>query len=298
MKAGSKLIIGLLGLILTLAFCVKALGRPMDDNPRKVMHALYDFRFQDADSLIATMEKAAADDYMPHLMRSHYNWWKLISQGTDEKSRREYLVSLDLAEKVINTAMKGEQYSNSDVFHFINLYALKARLDVINGDYLKAIRHMKNGVDYIKSSLGKESTYPDFYLTSGLYNYMTAYGSKRYPFLAVYALVYPRGDMVIGKTQLQIAALSLDPVIRTEANYFLMKILQELEQDYEGALKHALWLTRNYPNNLIFLYHHLSIVHQLQQNELAEALKNNYLLVLSANPNLNAAQRQYLRSLL
>lgn len=271
---------------------------PMQHQAALVMKDLYHFRFEDADKKIQEMKLTAGTHYLPHLMRSHYYWWRLISQEMDDQSSRNYLESLSLAQQASQVLLRQGQPSFTDVFHLINLYALKARLDVLNGEYVRAIRHMKQCADFLKVSLGQEAVFPDFNLTSGLYNYMTAYGSRRYPFLLVYALMYPKGDMAKGKQQLQIAARSIDPVIKTEAHYFLMKILQEIEQDYAGALTYSSWLTQQYPGNLIFLYHHITLLQKVDDTRQLHTLRNHFLRELQYNDQLTARQRLYLQSLL
>ena len=175
----------------------------------EAMLALYDFRFHHADSLIQNMEETFPDHFLPHLTRANYYWWKIISENPGSEQQQLYLSSLNNAENIVKQLVRRKQYDYADVFHFINLYALRARLDLINGAYTKALRHMKNSLDFIGLSLGREEIHENFYLTSGLYNYMTEYGSRSYPFLRLYALMYPKGNMRLGISQLETAASCL-----------------------------------------------------------------------------------------
>jgi hypothetical protein len=260
--------------------------------------AVNDFRFHHADSLIQTLEKTFPDHYLPHLTRANYYWWKIITENPASDHQQRYLNSLSNAENIVRQLVKTRQYNYADVFHFINLYALRARLDLLNGDFTRAMRHLKNSVDYIGLSLGREEFHENFYLTSGLYNYMTEYGSKRYPFLRLYALMYPRGNMDLGLSQLEIAAKSQNLILQTEARYFLMKIFLELEQDHQKALEHAEWLTEKYPGNLIYLYHYQGLLSQSNQDERANVARKLYFERIESNTHLNPVQRQYLKGLL
>jgi len=264
----------------------------------KAMTALYDFRFHHADSLIQNMEENFPDHYLPHLTRANYYWWKIVSENPGSEHRQLYLTSLANAEKIVKQLVKNKQYDYADVFHFINLYALRARLDLINGEYIKALRHMKNCVDYIGLSLGREKIHENFHLTSGLYNYMTEFGSTRYPLLRLYALMYPRGNIKLGISQLETAAKSPDLVLQTEARYFLMKIFLELEQDHQKALEYAGWLTAKYPGNLIYLYHYHELLSLNHQDEKANAIRELYFERIQNNIHLSPSQRMYLKDLL
>lgn len=263
----------------------------------EAMLALYDFRFHRADSLIHIMEQTSPHHYLPHLTRANYYWWMIISENPGSDQQQLYLSSLNNAESIIRQMIRRKQYDYADVFYFINLYALRARLDLINGEYMKALRHMKNCVDYIELSLGREKIHESFYLTSGLYNYMTEYGSKRFPFLRLYALMYPRGNIKLGINQLEIAAKSQDLVLKTEARYFLMKIFLELEQDHQKALEHAGWLATKYPGNLIYLWHYHGLLLLNKKDNIARAAKYEFLEQLQNNNQISEKQRIYLRSL-
>jgi tetratricopeptide (TPR) repeat protein len=271
---------------------------PLDNDVKTALIAIYDFRFHDADSLLNHMETNYRGSYLPHLVRAGFYWWLIISEDDSSVNKERYIASLSKAEISINTVFQNNSYYYKDIFHLINLYALKARLDLLNGNYLKALRHMKNCVDFIDISLGKEKAYPDFNLTSGLYNYLSDYGTRKYPFLVFYSLMYPRGNMLKGLEQLKVATQNDDEVIRTEAHYFLMKIYIELEKNYEEALYHASYLTEKHPGNLIFLYHYYQLL-QLQGNaEMASEVKSDYKYQLKFNTHLSSRQKQYLIGLL
>jgi len=264
----------------------------------ETMLALYDFRFHHADSLIHIMEETSPDHYLPHLTRANYYWWRIISENPGLDLQQFYISNLNNAENIIRQMVKDKQYDYADVFHFINLYALRARLDLINGEYTKALMHMKNCVDFIGLALGREQIHENFYLTSGLYNYMTEYGSRRYPFFRLYILMYPKGNMKLGISQLETAAKSQDLVLQTEARYFLMKIFLELEQDHQKALEHAGWLATKYPGNLIYLYHYHELLSVNNQEAKANAIRKLYFERIKSNTHLSSVQRQYLEGLL
>jgi hypothetical protein len=271
---------------------------PLDNDVKTALIAIYDFRFHDADSLLNHMETNYRGSYLPHLVRAGFYWWLIISEDDSSVNKERYIASLSKAEISINTVFQNNSYYYKDIFHLINLYALKARLDLLNGNYLKALRHMKNCVDFIDISLGKEKAYPDFNLTSGLYNYLSDYGTRKYPFLVFYSLMYPRGNMLKGLEQLKVATQNDDEVIRTEAHYFLMKIYIELEKNSEEALYQASYLTEKHPGNLIFLYHYYQLLQLQGKAEMASEVKSDYKYQLKFNTHLSSRQKQYLIGLL
>lgn len=264
----------------------------------KAITALHEFSFHSADTIIQSMERQYPDHYLPHLTRAHYYWWKMISQESEVRKRKHYLSSLEKAEQLVNQMVQGGAYDKQDVFHFINLYAMKARLDLLNGEYRAALRHVNRCVRFLKTSLGYEENFEGFYLTSGLYNYMTDYATGRLPLFFVYALLYPRGDMEKGIAQLNNATRLENLIVRTEAHYFLMKIFLELEKDFIKALPHARWLTEKYPGNLIYLYHYYQLLSLSRNETMALDVKRAYHDILQNHNHLSPAQRNYLLQLL
>lgn len=190
-----------------------------------------------------------------------------------------------------------ENYWES-IFYQINIYASMARLDLLNGDHFRSIRYMRQAADKLTVSLDLTDKFTPFLLTSGLYNYIAGYGERTFPFFRIYTLRYPRGNANRGIEQLTLAANSGKPLVETEANYFLMKIFLELEKDFSAALVHASWLVERYPQNLIFLYHYYQAALQLYNYPLAKEIKNDFLLAIQENQQLNELQRIHFRVLM
>jgi tetratricopeptide (TPR) repeat protein len=262
---------------------------------KNAIQAMQNFHFTSADSICSLMERNHAHSYLTHLTRANYYWWHIISQEYDSELEKKYLNSLDKAQRAI---VLSDQAEYSDIFYYINIFALKARLDVKNNEYLRAVNHLRRCIVYIEKSLGNESMMTGLYLTSGLYNYVADYGVTKYPFFRVYTWLYPKGCMTTGIQQLKTAAESDDNVISTEAHYFLMKIYLELENNYNMAQQHSKWLINRHPDNLIYLYHHYEIIAKLEQRTKAELIKKDFFIRLGNHGHLHHCQKIFLEQLI
>lgn len=260
----------------------------------KEMHR---FDFHRADSLAQILERHHPNHFLTHFTRANYNWWLIITHPRDGNLERAYLSSLNNALEAIEKS-SGSNMAGNKLFWVINIYAFKARLDLMNHNFLKAIRHMDKCIGYINKSMGHEQKYPNLYLTSGLYNFLSAYGALKYPFLRPYTIFYPKGDMDKGIQQLYAATENANPVINTEAHYFLMRIYLDLKRDLSKASYHAGWLTVHYPENLIFLYYAHKIKVELMKNYRAEELKERYMYLLGRNNQLNPIQKRHLTEMI
>ena len=113
---------------------------------------------------------------------------------------------------------------------------------------------MYNTIASIEIALERESININYKLIAGLYNYFVAYTIDKYPIFYPYFFLFPKGNKQKGLNQLETCKNSKDIFIYTEANYFLMKINLEFENNYELANNYSTILTEKYDNNLLFQY--------------------------------------------
>jgi hypothetical protein len=252
---------------------------------------LYHFQFIKADSVARQLKLQYPSNPISYIFAANCCWWKLISREPTDACKKGFYEELSLSLMYLNTKKK-ELLTNQDVFNYINVYAYCARLDLMENNYFKAIKQLDYFIDYQKMSFGKEDTYPPFNLTSGLYNYTIPYSMKHYPFLLPSLLFVPDGDAELGMKQLEIAATSSDILIKTEANYFLMKINTELEEKYPQANQHAQYLVGLYPENLLYRYYYFELL--MKQKQYSNAEKQMEAIKLYSNGNeLSVRQKIY-----
>lgn len=264
---------------------------------QQVVNALYQFKFADADSLIAELEIKYPEHYIPALARAHFYWWKMISQHPESQIESRYIDNLRTAEQLINNKSTSG-FNDKVLFHLIQVHAYLSRLDLMRSEYVSAYRNLHRSVKHIKASFGREQFFTAFLLTSGLYNYLAAYVSEHHPLLRIYFMLHPRGDINKGIEQLQQASASDHNVIATEAKYFLMRIFFDLENNPGKAIEYASILTEQYPENLIFLYYHHKIAAALQASDKVARLQQQYDEALKSNSQLNDFQVKYLEGIM
>ncbi len=263
---------------------------------KQTMQALYSFNFSRADSLSTEMLRKFPGHYLSHFTRSQYLWWLIITHPESPELENQYYQTLAQSLSSIQEYM-GPNKSYEHTFYFINIYAMQARLFLKRKEYLRTIISLRNCINEIEASLGKESLYPPFFLSSGMYNYMSEYAKKKLPFLALYTLLYPKGNMVLGLEQLKAASTSGQMVWETEATYLLMKIYLELEQNHVLALQLARQLAETYPENLIYQWHYLQALELMQATEEARLLKTEIRNLARNSRGISSAQRAYFISL-
>ncbi len=255
--------------------------------------ALHSFNFVRADSICVLMEREYPTHYLSQFARSNYLWWQIITSPENvslEKLFRDHITKA----VALSVAGKEEASSYQDIFYFITMHAMNARLDFTHGAYIRAMKNGRNAISWVDISLGNEHNYDGLYLTSGLYNYMVVQATRKYPFLKIYSLFYPEGNKTLGIEQLRKASQSSNNALQTEAHYFLMRIFLDMEENAAQALAHANWLTKSYPENLIYQYYLLSVLNALGDNQAALEKRQEIHRKALQNKWINDSQRKHL----
>lgn len=258
----------------------------------EVVMALYHFDFRLAEVRHAALKEAYPEHYLTGFSDVFQNWWRMISWPRPGELETRYRQSILHALSLARPAVEQDP-SDQEVFFFINLHAMLARLDLQQGAWVRTLGNLRKCVEQVEWSMGREAAFGGFYLTTGLYNYLTAEAARRFPLLRPYTLFYPKGDRELGLAQLEKAFASGHPMWRTEAAYFLMRIYLDQENDAARSERFARWLTTGYPENLIFQYYHLLALQALNKADAVSVKKAEIRRRALENPGLSPEQRKY-----
>ena len=254
---------------------------------------IYNFEFVQADSSVSVLEKNYPQESRAHVLGANYYWWKIRSGDDTPFNRKKYSACLDRLQELLDKRKKAKQLTYEDIFHYINLYSYRARLELVDDGYIRALSYMTKCNTFIALSANMEEVYEPFNLTSGLYNCFMAMAKKNHPLLAPYFLFVPDCDKEKGLKQLAVCSSCSDFLLQTEANYFLMVLYGENDIDYELSASYAEKLSLQYPDNLLYLYYLFKV--KLLSGNMESAMKNLILLYQKSKtiPGLNDVQRKY-----
>ncbi len=250
--------------------------------------SIYNFRFSEAEKEIAALVSTHSGDFLSHLLSANFFWWKIITGEDSDENRKNYYSELEISGNILNS--KDRIFSNDTLYALITNYAYKARIHSMNNQYFSALAQLNNSIDYVKQSFGKEKEYEWFYLTSGLYNYYIIATRKNYPFLIPYLIFLPDGNSETGIEFLKKANASENFLLKTEAEYFLLKLYLEEEKNYGEARKFSTFLLNKFPENLLYRYYHFKTF--LMQKNISEASKELGLMKYYAEKNSQLSQNQ------
>lgn len=256
---------------------------------------IYNYQLLTADSFITKeLNKSNTSDWQ--LLKVNVAWWQIVSGYNEDKYwNTAFLNQIDQTKNQIGKSNL-EIYKNR--YYYIILYAFSTRYDIFNNKYFSAVTHLNACINHIKKSFEKEEEFEPFYLTSGLYYYFMSKVWEDYPLMRPYLKIYPKGDKIKGLSYLYKIAKSNDIFLKTEANYFLMRIFYDIEKQYDKAEFHAEYLLKLYPQNIMYRYYLIKILEDSGKTAEMQKQVSMYKKYITKNNELSISQKKYLIEML
>ncbi len=249
---------------------------------------IYAFHFTDALQNIAELKKNYPDSPWPYIIASNYHWWMYISGENGSKTVNLYYYNVQMAEKFISS-----EKTPQNTFCKLAVFSYFSRFEMMQKDYFSVLNRMKSYSVELLNSLGKEDEYSPYSLTSGLYYYLIQSVYDDYILLRPLLLVFPKGDKEKGIDLLKKTAANKKNLLSTEGKYFLAKIYADSEKNYYAASYYMYQLSKQYPDNYLFLYYSRLYASYIKTNLIDQEKE-----VEDMNPQLSAKQLEYKRFLL
>lgn len=224
----------------------------------KGLDQVYDNQFSAAEATFVQLEKLAPKHPAVDLLRGVNLYYQWFPARTDVNLLQRCIQQLEVAAKRADDWQKALKRTNGAdkpeaMFLYFTAEAMLAKICHYEHEPFAAIGHAKNAYPYIQKGKDFQQTYPDFYLSTGLYNFYREVYPKIHPFYKTVAWVMVSGDKKLGMTQLQLATKQA-LFVRTEAILYLTHLLTDYENKPADALPYLAHLVITYPNNPYWRY--------------------------------------------
>jgi len=188
---------------------------------------------------------------LPYFLYGLNEWWKILPEPHDRSHDDRFIAYMDsaiyFAEKIFD-----EDESNIEAAFFLSAgHAFKGRLYAETGSWTKGAYQAKQALNYLELSKGKKNLSPEFLFGDALYNYYAEWIPENYPILRPVMRLFDDGDRKLGLKQLTTVS-RMAFYTRTEAQYFLMRILSVEENKLSEGLQVSEYLHETFPNNAYF----------------------------------------------
>ena len=237
-------------------------NRYVEIEATQAMFDMYNFNFDRAARQYNYLKKQYGWHPLPYFLLGLNEWWKLMPYGmTDEtKWDDDFLLYMDSAQ-VLAERLFEEGDKIEGAFFLSAVHGFRGRLYSDRGSYVKAAFEGKNALKYLDITRGQSEFSPEILFGDGLFNYYAKWIREHYPYLRPLMSFFPDGDKELGIKQLKEVARNAF-YSRTEAQYYLMRIMYAEEGDIKGSLQIAKYLIDLYPNNAYFHRFYARLLYQ------------------------------------
>jgi len=215
----------------------------------EAINSMYNFEFKTAQSHFNYLQIKYPWHPLPYLLKGLNYWWQIVPNYQVKAYDNDFLAYMDTT---IQLAKKLKEFNKIESSFFLAAaYAFEGRLYSERRWYRKAIFASKNALKYLDECRGHETYSPELLFGDALYNYYAEWIRDEYPGLKPLMWFFPNGDKEQGLKQLEEVANN-SFYSRTEAQYYLMRILNGEKGKRTEALRVGKYLHEQYPNNAYF----------------------------------------------
>lgn len=147
-----------------------------------------------------------------------------------------------------------EEDKNQPEANFFALasYGLLAMYENQDSNYFKASGLAKEAYKYLKRGFELKEKYPEFYFSTGLYNYYREKYPELHPVYRPFTWFFKSGNMELGLEQMERSSRE-SVFMQAEALDYLTHIYLRYESKPDSSIKFARSLIEQYPENLHFI---------------------------------------------
>ena len=245
---------------------------------------LYNFKYDKAEKQFRSLRRRYPQHPLPYFLMGLSTWWKIIPTqlGTKQYDNIFYAY-MDTAIVKAEKLYKADEKNYEASFFLAAANGFSGRLHAERRDWRKAIVSSKRALDFLDKSKEANGLSPEFLFGQALFNYYSVWIPVNYPLLKPVLLFFPKGSKKLGLDQLRTVAAT-GFYTGTEASVFLLKILNNEENNSAEALPVARKLALQYPDNAYFQRMYALI--SFHQGEFVEAERVSKRILANLNQGM------------
>lgn len=254
----------------------------------QAINDMYNFKFDRAEMQFRWIKQKYPTHPLSYFLLALSEWWKINVNIENTQYDEKFEAYLDTAIQKAEILYTMPQFRIESAFFQAAGWAFKGRLYAERKKWGKAANAARNALNYLEEIKDKGYLSPELLFGDGLYNYFVEWIRDNYPMLKPIMAFFKKGDKELGIQQLETVARNAF-YTRTEAQYYLLRILLYEENDIPGALQMSEYLRKTFPDNAYFHRYYARMLYQTAQFRSAE---REALLILERIDSLQAGYEE------
>ena len=239
------------------------------------------YEFAEAEAIIGQIESQYPGHPVSHILDSFILFWKYLPVKDNPTKAKQYVQDLNQCLVAVDKTFGSNSKDPEAVFYTMVARGYLAMMHNYNGDLLSAAGEGKKAYNSFLEGLKLTSKNPEFYFTSGMYNYYVEIYPELHPIVKPLMLFFKDGNKELGLKQIELGT-RLGTITRAEACYYLTHLYLKYENKPERAVPYMQKLIGWYPQNPLYLMKYIET--QILANNFGAA--NNKLPYLKRYSNV------------
>lgn len=217
----------------------------------KALDHIYNLEFTEADDLIRQLQARYPQHPVAFILRATQLDIQNMPLSENKAATAQFVQVVGQATQLTKRMLAKNETDPEAVFFMLTCHSYMASLYNNQGEALKAVGESKKAYNYLQDGSKLLDKNPDFYFTTGLYNYYVERYPIDHPIVRPFMFFFADGDIALGIKQMDIATRK-SVFMRPVANYYLSHLLLKHETSPTRAIGYMKYLVDKYPNNPLF----------------------------------------------
>jgi hypothetical protein len=248
----------------------------------QAINLMYNFKFEEARRQFLWLKQFYAEHPLPYFLLGLNEWWQMMPNLEVEDHDLAFEAYMDTSIMKAKVLYDIDKMKVEGAFFLSASYGFQARLYSERKKWLKSAGSANKALKYLDDCREKEELSPELQFGDGLYNYFSVWIPENYPQLRPFLILFEKGDKELGLEQLREVAHNAF-YTRTEAQYWLMRILFTEENDYQAALHESEYLNKTYPDNAYFHRYYARLLFHSGRYARAKVLAEDLLMKVDSS---------------
>ncbi len=233
----------------------------------------YNFSFVKAHQFQQELSRETPGHPAPYFLEALIIYWEEFPLTPENKASDRFVNLMDRSVKLAQDYLENKNTHLEGVFFDLFSRAFKAMFWADNGKSGKVVADLRTMYRHTKEGFKLKDQFNEFYFSTGLYNYYIEAYPKAHPAYKPMVAFMQDGDKNLGLRQLNYA-INHTVFLKVESTLFMSLIQLKYEKDLNTATIFAERLYREYPQNIFYHGHLLTILlHQHRFGRVQEVLE-------------------------
>ncbi|WP_215237406.1 tetratricopeptide repeat protein [Dyadobacter helix] len=274
---------------------------------------IYNYEFAEAEKIINQVEGKYPGHPVIHILDSFILFWRYLPIKDNPVKAKEYVQKLNACLSAVEKRFGKDSRDPEAVFYVMVARGYLAMMYNYKGEMLNAAGEGKKAYNAFLEGLKLISKNPEFYFTSGMYNYYVVIYPEIHPIVKPLMVFFKKGDKALGMKQVE-TGTRLGTITKAESCFYLSHLYLKYEDRPEKAVVYMQRLVDQYPQNPIYLMKYIESLVLAGKYDEAESLMPplkrlqtgffpaswhtfQAIILEKRDKNDTAAQREYLAAL-